>query len=42
MTAAKGQGIISSVVLQSQDLDEVDWEWIGGQEGKVQANYFGK
>jgi hypothetical protein len=42
MKAAKGQGIISSIVLQSQDLDEVDWEWIGGQEGKVQANYFGK
>ncbi|KAF1919429.1 concanavalin A-like lectin/glucanase domain-containing protein [Ampelomyces quisqualis] len=42
MTAAKGQGIISSIVLQSQDLDEVDWEWIGGQEGKVQLNYFGK
>ncbi|KAH8726524.1 concanavalin A-like lectin/glucanase domain-containing protein [Phaeosphaeriaceae sp. PMI808] len=42
MTAAKGQGIISSIVLQSQNLDEVDWEWIGGQEGKVQMNYFGK
>lgn len=42
MRAAKGQGIISSIVLQSQDLDEVDWEWIGGQEGKVQLNYFGK
>lgn len=39
MTAAKGQGIISSIVLQSQNLDEVDWEWIGGQEGKVQMNY---
>lgn len=42
MRAAPGQGIISSIVLQSQDLDEVDWEWIGGQEGKVQMNYFGK
>lgn len=40
MTAAKGQGIISSIVLQSQDLDEVDWEWIGGQEGHVEMNYF--
>jgi hypothetical protein len=36
MKAAPGQGIISSIVLQSQDLDEVDWEWIGGQDGKVQ------
>jgi len=40
MTAAKGQGIISSIVLQSQNLDEVDWEWIGGQEGHVEMNYF--
>lgn len=38
MTAAPGQGIISSIVLQSQNLDEVDWEWIGGQEGKVQMS----
>ncbi|KAH7377683.1 concanavalin A-like lectin/glucanase domain-containing protein [Pyrenochaeta sp. MPI-SDFR-AT-0127] len=42
MKAAPGQGIISSIVLQSDNLDEVDWEWIGGQEGKVQMNYFGK
>jgi hypothetical protein len=40
MKAAPGVGIISSIVLQSQDLDEVDWEWIGGAEGKVQMNYF--
>ena len=25
MKAAKGQGIVSSVVLQSDDLDEIDW-----------------
>ncbi|KAH6643548.1 concanavalin A-like lectin/glucanase domain-containing protein [Boeremia exigua] len=42
MKAAPGQGIISSIVLQSDDLDEVDWEWIGGVDSKVQMNYFGK
>lgn len=40
--AAPGQGIISSIVLQSEDLDEVDWEFIGGVDNKVQMNYFGK
>lgn len=38
MKAAPGQGIISSIVLQSDDLDEVDWEWIGGVDAKVQMN----
>lgn len=42
MKAAPGQGIISSIVLQSDDLDEVDWEFIGGVSTKVQMNYFGK
>ncbi|KAF2631370.1 glycoside hydrolase family 16 protein [Macroventuria anomochaeta] len=42
MKAAPGQGIISSIVLQSDNLDEVDWEWIGGVDARVQMNYFGK
>jgi beta-glucanase (GH16 family) len=42
MKSAQGQGIISSVVLQSDDLDEVDWEWIGGNNTHVETNYFGK
>ena len=42
MKAAPGHGIISSIVLQSDNLDEVDWEWIGGVDAKVQMNYFGK
>lgn len=42
MKAAPGQGIISSIVLQSEDLDEVDWEFIGSVNSKVQMNYFGK
>ncbi|OCK76792.1 glycoside hydrolase family 16 protein, partial [Lepidopterella palustris CBS 459.81] len=42
MKAAAGQGIISSIVLESDDLDEVDWEFIGGTDSGVQTNYFGK
>ncbi|TKX21741.1 extracellular glycosidase-like protein 1 [Elsinoe australis] len=42
MKAAHGTGIVSSAILQSDDLDEIDWEWIGGDPGEVQSNYFGK
>ncbi|KAF2151876.1 glycoside hydrolase family 16 protein [Myriangium duriaei CBS 260.36] len=42
MKAAPGQGIVSSVVLESADLDEIDWEWIGGNTTHVQTNFFGK
>lgn len=40
--AAPGQGIVSSIVVQSEDLDEIDWEFIGGVPNEVQLNYFGK
>lgn len=39
---AKGAGIISSVVLESDDLDEIDWEWVGYNTSSVQSNFFGK
>lgn len=42
MKAAPGAGIVSSVVLQSDDLDEIDWEWLGADPDQVQSNYFGK
>jgi beta-glucanase (GH16 family) len=42
MKAAPGAGIVSSVVLQSDDLDEIDWEWLGATNAEVQSNYFGK
>lgn len=42
MKASLGQGVVSSIVMQSEDLDEVDWEWIGGNDSYVQTNYFGK
>ncbi|KFY08976.1 hypothetical protein V492_05736 [Pseudogymnoascus sp. VKM F-4246] len=42
MKASNGAGIVSSFVLESDDLDEVDWEWIGSDTKQVQSNYFGK
>jgi beta-glucanase (GH16 family) len=40
--AAPGAGIVSSFVLQSDTLDEIDWEWLGADPEEVQTNYFGK
>ena len=42
MKAAPGTGIVSSAILQSDCLDEIDWEWIGGDDNQVQSNYFRK
>ncbi|KAK8155291.1 concanavalin A-like lectin/glucanase domain-containing protein [Phyllosticta citrichinensis] len=42
LKAAPGVGIVSSVVLESDDLDEIDWEWLGGANQEVESNYFGK
>jgi beta-glucanase (GH16 family) len=42
MKAAPGQGIVSSIVLLSDVLDEVDWEFLGGRDSEVQTNYYGK
>lgn len=42
MKAAPGAGIVTSIVLESDDLDEVDWEWVGSENGRVQTNYFSK
>jgi beta-glucanase (GH16 family) len=39
---APGQGVVTSFVLQSDDRDEIDWEWLGGDTKQVQTNYFGK
>lgn len=39
---ATGGGIVSSVVLESDDLDEIDWEWVGSNTNEVQSNFFGK
>ena len=42
MKAAPGAGIVSTLVLQSDDLDEIDMEWLGADSTEVQTNYFGK
>lgn len=40
--AAPGAGIVSSFVLQSDTLDEIDWEWLGADPEQVQSNVFSK
>ena len=42
LEAAPGAGIVSAFILQSDDLDEIDWEWLGGATTDVQTNYFSK
>ncbi|KAE8417387.1 concanavalin A-like lectin/glucanase domain-containing protein [Aspergillus pseudocaelatus] len=42
MKAAPGTGIVSSIVLESDALDEIDWEAVGGDTYHIQTNYFGK
>ncbi|CAK7564899.1 MAG: transglycosylase [Sporothrix epigloea] len=42
MKCAPGAGIVSSFVMQSDDLDEIDMEWLGADSTEVQTNYFGK
>jgi hypothetical protein len=42
MQAAKGRGVVSSFIMQSEDLDEIDWEFLGGNTTHALTNYFGK
>ena len=48
MQVAPGKGIITSTVLFSDYLDEIDWEFCGNDFGVLtseeggQNNYFGK
>lgn len=42
LKAAPGTGIVSSIVLESDVLDEIDWEALGGDTTQIQTNYFGK
>ncbi|RMZ73753.1 cell wall glucanase [Pyrenophora seminiperda CCB06] len=41
MKVATGVGIISSAILQSEALDEIDWEF-RGNNNSILTNYFGK
>ncbi|KAI1333293.1 glycoside hydrolase family 16 protein [Xylariaceae sp. FL0255] len=42
LKVAPGAGIVSSMVMQSDDLDEIDCEWLGADDSELQTNYFGK
>ncbi|KAI1500032.1 glycoside hydrolase family 16 protein [Biscogniauxia marginata] len=42
LKAAPGTGIVSSIVWSSDILDEVDWEFLGGNKTHASTNYFGK
>ncbi|AJR76778.1 AAR_G0021950.mRNA.1.CDS.1 [Saccharomyces cerevisiae] len=42
LKAANGTGIVSSFYLQSDDLDEIDIEWVGGDNTQFQSNFFSK
>lgn len=42
LKAAPGQGVVSTVVLESDDLDEIDWEIIGSNTTHAENNYYGK
>lgn len=40
--AAPGAGIVTAASLLSDDLDEIDLEWVGADNANVQSNYFSK
>lgn len=40
--SATGAGMVSSAILQSDDLDEIDWELLGANPTQAQTNYFGR
>ena len=42
LKTAPGTGIISSLMMLSDDLDEIDWEFFGGNTTSAEANFFGK
>ena len=42
MKAAPGKGVVSTVVLQSDDLDEIDLEIVGSNTTHVENNFYGK
>ncbi|GKT43455.1 putative extracellular serine carboxypeptidase [Colletotrichum spaethianum] len=40
LQAAPGRGIVTSIVLQSDVLDEIDWEFVGADQTHVQTNFY--
>ncbi|KAL4862379.1 hypothetical protein BDV12DRAFT_190448 [Aspergillus spectabilis] len=42
MRASNGTGIVSTAILESDVLDEIDWEQVSTFNNEIQSNYFGK
>ncbi|KAJ3486459.1 hypothetical protein NLG97_g6609 [Lecanicillium saksenae] len=42
MQAAPGAGIVSTLVFESDDLDEIDYETVGNDPSHIQTNIFSK
>ncbi|UNI18412.1 hypothetical protein JDV02_004683 [Purpureocillium takamizusanense] len=42
LKVAPGRGVVSSMMWLSDDLDEVDWEFLGSNTTFATTNYFGK
>ncbi|OAA49675.1 cell wall glucanosyltransferase Mwg1 [Metarhizium rileyi] len=40
LQAAKGNGLITAMVLKSDSGDEIDWELLGAYDNQAQTNYF--
>ncbi|KAJ3493178.1 hypothetical protein NLG97_g4895 [Lecanicillium saksenae] len=40
LRAAKGFGLVSTVVLKSDSGDEIDWEMLGAYQNQAQSNYY--
>jgi hypothetical protein len=40
MRAASGKGIVSSAILQSEALDEIEWEFLGSNSTHVLTNWY--
>ncbi|KAJ5939213.1 concanavalin A-like lectin/glucanase [Penicillium verhagenii] len=42
LRASNGTGIVSTFILESDDLDEIDWEQVSTYPTEIQTDYFGK
>ncbi|CEJ86897.1 hypothetical protein VHEMI04239 [[Torrubiella] hemipterigena] len=42
LQAAPEAGIVTSIVFESDCLDEIDWEFVGADTSNAQSNYFAK
>ncbi|WVQ82814.1 hypothetical protein IAT38_004946 [Cryptococcus sp. DSM 104549] len=40
LEASKWAGVVTAAITMSDVKDEIDWEWVGAETGKVQTNYW--